>query len=89
MGKPDTPTLNAMLVCKAESQAIGNFLEWLAENGMWVGKYWRPDGIRDPVGAPILDNTETLLARYFEIDLKAAENEKRAIIANAKGRDAN
>ena len=75
-----TPTLDKMKEVQAESQAIGNFLEWLSTNGMWVGKYLKYDGLRDAQGSPVRESTEQLLARYFDIDLRAAECEKQTIL---------
>jgi hypothetical protein len=38
MTYPKTPTLNAMKAVQPKSQAIGEFLEWLAEKGVRLGK---------------------------------------------------
>lgn len=77
MDKLPLPTLDKMKACQAESQAIGNFLEWLQEKEIylcsWDGEY-----------SAIRGNREELLAQYFEIDLKEAEKERRLILDNIR-----
>ena len=58
-----------------QSQAIGEFIEWLSEQGIWLASLNRFDRFD-----PINDGTEKLLARYFEIDLKVLEAEKVALL---------
>lgn len=74
MPKPDTPNLDRMLEVRDKSQAIGEFLEWLQQQGYVVcektsGHYF-----------PALKSTEELLAQYFGVDLEEAEREKRAVL---------
>jgi hypothetical protein len=77
-----TPELDRMLVVKKKSQAIGEFIEWLGENGMWVGE-WHEDvsGVMPSFGAPVGKSIEQLLADFYGIDLVKAEQERRAILA--------
>lgn len=77
MSKVITPTLDKVVANKAESQAIGNFLEWLSEHGKFIAYYPR----RSECAAPVTANTEELLAEYFEIDLAEAERERVKILA--------
>ena len=58
-----------------QSQAIGEFIEWLGEQGIWLSSFNRFDRLE-----PINDSAEKLLARYFEIDLKVLEAEKVALL---------
>lgn len=79
----DTPMLDKMLKVKEASQAIGQFLEWLQEQGYVLGKYI--DGSDyDPCLAPTYEPIEKLLANYFDIDLNEAEKEKRLILESLK-----
>jgi hypothetical protein len=77
----DTPELDKMLRVKDESQAIGEFIEWLGANGMWIGR-WSEDGVtREQFGDPVSTSIEQLLADFYGIDLVKAEQERRAILA--------
>ena len=73
--EPATPTLDKMTGVQKESQTIGEFLEWLINKTGYVlckeehGDYY-----------PIWDSSEKILADYFEIDLKEAEKEKKAVM---------
>lgn len=60
-----------------QSQAIGEFVDWMAEHHDAGFKVWAEDnyGYR-PVGISI----HKLLAEFFEIDDLALENEKRAML---------
>lgn len=78
--KPETPTLDKMLANQPESQAIGNFLEWLTEKGMFVAHDVEVENRRDKVTQPVYQTTEQLLARYFDVDLAEAEREKQKIL---------
>ena len=64
---------------KPLSQAIGNFIEWLGENGMTICSEdripYRPDEY-----VPIRRTTEELLADHFKIDLNRLEAEKEAML---------
>jgi hypothetical protein len=95
---PATPELDKMQNVKHESQPIGEFLEWLQSEGIVLAKYdetvnsWQQmDGSELIVGSsatlmPTYDVTESLLARYFEIDLKKVEEEKRAVLEYLRNR---
>ena len=74
---PPTPTLDKMREVKDQSQAIGEFLEWLAsEKNVHLAQ--SVDGHNYPQHFPY--QTEALLAEFFDIDLNEAEAEKRAIL---------
>lgn len=66
---------------KDQSQAIGDFLEWLhSEKGIILASYGNSDSnLLTPDGTA----KERLIAEYFEIDLDALESEKRAMLAEA------
>jgi hypothetical protein len=73
------PALDKMQAVQKESQAIGEFLEWLQDRGTSLG-YWHGDDY-----IPYRYGTiEDLLADYFEIDLNQVEREKRAELAELR-----
>jgi hypothetical protein len=74
-----TPQIDRMTEVQAESQAVGEFLEWLDEQRIDLCSVIPGSG--HDRWAPITDGREKLLARYFDIDLNALENERRAILA--------
>jgi hypothetical protein len=76
----DTPELDKMLRVKDESQAIGEFIEWLGANGMWIGEYVDL-GYREPRGVPVSKTINGLLADFYGIDMQKIEQERRAILA--------
>lgn len=77
---PPRPTLAKMCAVKERSQTIGEFIEWLNENGMQVCRLeGYEDSFRDEY-TPIRESTEQLLANHFGIDLNEAENERRALL---------
>jgi hypothetical protein len=66
-----------MLAVKGESQIIGSFIEWLGENGMAICHVTDDD---DVPYTPEYGGIEKMLARYFDVDLNAAERERQAIL---------
>lgn len=74
----ETPTLDKMLAVKDQSQAIGEFLDWLDDvKGVELVVLSHEGSGYDPFHY----STERLLAEFFGIDLDAADREKRAILA--------
>lgn len=65
---PKTPTLEKMRAVSADSEKLGQFIEWLQEDGVELCDV----------------RIEATLARYFGIDLDAAEREKREILAHLR-----
>lgn len=94
--KSKTPMLEKMQAVKHQSQAIGEFLEWLRSEKRWElcdrhehhkDCYRNGDTESRPVcGAyndqlfPVTFSIEKLLAEYFGIDLQKADEEKRALL---------
>jgi hypothetical protein len=76
---PATPELDRLVSVSAESQKIGEFLEWLSQERKLVlcelerDEYW-------PCFMPIND----LLALYFKIDLSQVAHERAAILEYAR-----
>ena len=79
-----------MVKVKPQSQAIGQFLEWLGDQNIQLAKYHehgencteraRECGYSENDLAPHRESTEAIRARYFNIDLKKVEEEKRALL---------
>jgi hypothetical protein len=78
----DAPECDKLLAVKDKSQVIGEFLEWLTSDET---EYYIAERCRDTDSlVPAHINTESLLARFFNIDLVKVEREKRAILANMR-----
>ncbi len=60
---------------KPESQAIGEFLEWLHHEKQWELAEWENNSLY-----PAHYSIEKLLAEFFEIDLDKVDKEKRALL---------
>jgi len=69
------PECEKIAKVKDQSQVLGEFLEWLDLQGMFVAEY---DRLEYP--QPIRLGREKLLAKYFKIDLDKAEKEKQSIL---------
>ena len=75
---PKTPALDKQASVRGESQPIGLFLEYLQQKGIMLCREGSEKS--DFPYIPIRENIEQLLADYFEIDLKACEEERRALL---------
>ncbi len=73
------PQLARMQAVQEQSQAIGEFIDWLGQNGMAICT--SEDGLRGDRFYPVMAPIEELLARHFGVDLQAAEKERRATLA--------
>lgn len=99
MAKPKvvkTPTLDKMLSVKDQSQAAGQFLDWLvSEKGFVLAKYHehndehcgeyergnrRECGLAEETLYQEHHSIEKLLAEFFGINLNQAEKERVAIL---------
>jgi hypothetical protein len=79
IGTTQFPNLEKMQAMQAKSQPIGEFIDWLGQNGMAICT--SDGGPRGDRFTPVMASTEELLARHFNVDLKAAEKERRAVLA--------
>jgi len=77
---PKTPALDKMASVRNESQKIGEFLEYLGQRRIILCEETDPPLSYDAPYMPVNQDTEQLLADFFEIDLKACEEERRAIL---------
>ena len=93
MSKVKTPECDRMLAVHEDSNKIGFFLDWLKEQDIYLGKpHTHADDCLDEDGRYTIcgyregefvfmgEDFEHLLARYFRIDLKKVEQERRAIL---------
>lgn len=93
MEAPKTPQLARVQASKDKAQVIGEFLEWLEEQGLVVCRWEEWDEEVDP-GDGLKKwqahrkgfvssgkSIDTLLHEYFEIDAAAEEEERRALLA--------
>jgi len=80
-----TPALDKMAEVQPLSQAIGEFLAWLSEQRLFIARHHEHqeggcvEGCSRTVAEMVMEDSESMLARYFEIDLEAVEREKRAL----------
>lgn len=75
-----TPALDSIQKARDEgSEVIGAFLEWLQTQGLDICS---PDDWGDM--QPERLTSEQMLARYFNIDLDAAEREREALLASLR-----
>jgi steroid 5-alpha reductase family enzyme len=78
--KPETPELDKASKIRAQSQAIGEFIEWLPEQAMTICTYSDADEAYFPSGF----NINTLLAKFFGLDEDKMEAERRALLEYAR-----
>ena len=71
-----TPECDKLSKAQPQSQAIGEFLEWLSVQEIALCEFDRKHDRYYPDGVSI----ETRLAEYFGIDLAKVERERRAIL---------
>jgi hypothetical protein len=82
-----TPECDKLLAVKDKSQVVGEFLDWLRDEKKVVLSIYstaedEERGRRHPEErlTPFYDNTEKMLAEFFEINLAKVERERRAIL---------
>lgn len=69
------PECEKMQKAQPVSQEIGEFLEWCGNRGWFLAQYDGGEAYQLPY------STESLLAKYFRIDLDRVEEEKREMMA--------
>lgn len=95
-GYPSTPELDRLLAVAPFSQHVGDFLDWLAQEGFVLAKHACPHGNLDHLDCeeskycrrgdetPVLwaqhVNPEATLAAFYDIDLNKIEAERRAVL---------
>ena len=90
---PECPECDRLHAVAEKSQACGEFLEWLQQQGIVLARWHEHDeecygesGFRtcgySKEGDLQLDHTniQTWLAKFFDIDMNKVENERRALL---------
>ena len=72
----ELPEHEKLKIVQPQSQAIGEFLEWAGDQGLYLSKFVSDYQQYQPTN----ENVQSLLARYFEIDLRVLEAEKVALL---------
>lgn len=68
-----------------QRRTIGEFLDWCNENKILLGGYIKPFKDSDTERmAPILQNRQELLDKYFDIDPVRLEKERRELLEQAR-----
>ena len=76
-----TEELEKLAAVREQSQAIGEFLDWLQhEKEVNLLRFNKDGEIDDPEYLPLRMSIEELLAEYFHIDLKKVEQERRQLL---------
>lgn len=78
----DYPECDKFLLVSAESEKIGEFIDWLSRQGIQLCT-WVENDRKIITGGdyfPTNMNITELLAQYFDIDLQKIEQEKRAML---------
>jgi len=82
--KINYPEHEKLKAVQKESQAIGEFLDWLTgEKKIELAKWNEDERVEDRL-LPWHHSTEKLLADYFKIDLVKLEAEKRKMLAELR-----
>jgi hypothetical protein len=68
------------VVKSGDNQTIGDFVDWLGENGYWVSEYVKFDHYDAPQLVPIRKTNEALLAEFFGINLAQLDRERRDLL---------
>lgn len=76
---PKTPELDKISEIQETSQKIGEFIDWLKEQGI----VFAIEGQKEDL-VPFYRNTESLLYEFFEIDGNKVEKERRQILKYLK-----
>jgi hypothetical protein len=74
--QPECPECEKMSDVSKESNAIGDFLDWLENEKWFVLARW---STRDTLYAAQPDKNK-LLAEYYDIDLEKVEQERRDLL---------
>ena len=97
MEAPKTPQLARVMATKDDAQKIGEFLEWLVDQGFAVCSWQEWEEEVDPGEGlkkwkthrrgymPTRKTIDALLHDYFGIDANAEEQERRELLAYVAG----
>ena len=74
--QPSYPEHEKLKDLAGANQIVGDFIEWLYANGMWIAQYAE----RSDQLIPSAKNRDELLADHFGIDRKRLEDEKQSML---------
>lgn len=76
------PEHDKLQAVKNQSQLIGEFLEWLNSQGLYLAAWQEIDTIFGKDSELVISylSINDILARFFEIDLDKLEDEKRQML---------
>ena len=80
----DYPEHDKLHKVREQSEAIGEFLENLEHKGIELAEWGKPFKGGPKGLVPIHKSRNTILAEYFEIDLKKLEAEKEQMLAEMR-----
>lgn len=81
-----TPELEKIKAVSEKSQSIGEFLDWLQNQGIHTAKYVHDVESEEEILETVYLDREKILAKYFNIDLKKAEQERQKILGDLRKR---
>jgi hypothetical protein len=86
---PETPEHDKLHKIADKSQVIGEFLDWLPEQGIHLARWVYDEGYdRERLVTGAGKSNTALLAEFFEIDLDKIETEKRALLEHLRALNA-
>lgn len=83
--------IKKMLAVKDQSQAVGEFLEWLSSKGYVLGEWvtrHKDTSSEWTEMVMLVKPINEILAEYFEIDLNKIEAERQALLDEIRAREA-
>lgn len=85
--RPGMPETTRLVAASTESQKIGEFLDWLNyELGITFCVLDSLDRFQPARGMGVFTSTESLLARFYGIDLERVDRERRRLLAYLRSR---
>lgn len=78
----DYPEHDKLKALNGHNQTVGQFLEWLSEQGIDLCRY--DDSVSKYHPYPITDSHTSLMAKFFEIDENKLEAEKLAMLTSLR-----
>lgn len=80
MPRSEYPEHDKLMAVNDDSQAVGEFLDWLGTKGLFLAEHKLFEGHSEETLVVTDRNTNALLAEYFGIDLEKIETEKRQML---------
>ncbi|MFA7264765.1 MAG: hypothetical protein WC054_00395 [Candidatus Nanopelagicales bacterium] len=81
------PECEKMRAVRNESDVLSDFVDWLGQNGRFIGHYVKPKGYSQEIMVLDARSFEQLFADYFDIDLNKVEVERRQMLEDLRSLD--